>query len=93
MIAEPKSFKCVISIRRIERDPDVSDKYLLSGEIISAEEGAKDNSFFRIGRFITGFTFNLPADISEESEVKADVEFMGDPFVQNYHLRNVELNC
>ena len=92
MIAEPKSFKCIVNIQKIEADPDTPDKYLISGEIKSAEETAKENTFFESGREIKGYTFHLPAEISEGKEVKADVEFMGDPFSQNYHLRNLEIN-
>ena len=90
MIAEPKSFQCIVHIQTIEPDPDVPDKHLISGKIVWAEEKAKENSFFNSGRAINGFTFFLPEGISAGKEVRADVEFMGDPFIQNYHLRNLE---
>jgi hypothetical protein len=90
MLAEPRSIKCVIAIRHIEADPAIPDKYLIEGEMMKADETAKDNAFFAKGRLIKGFTFNLPAQIKEGSTVKADVEFMGNPSSQNYHLQNPE---
>ena len=92
-MAEPKSFKCTIQIQRVEADPEVAGKFHISGNIISAEDEAKDNTFFSSGRTIDGYTFHPPAEMKEGEKVTADVEFMGDPFKQNYQLHNVQVTC
>ena len=91
MIAEPKSFKCTIHIQTVEADPDVPEKFYVSGEILSAANEAKDNSFFSSGRTIQGYTFHPPPGLEEGKKITAEVEFMGDPFVQNYQLHNVQV--
>ncbi len=90
MIAQPQSFKCTLLIEHIEADTAIPDKHHFSGRLLAAEESAKDNLFYKKGRNINGFTFNLPQQIKEGTTVKADVSFMGDPFVQNYQLNNIE---
>ena len=89
MMAEPKTFTCILVIEHIEADSAIPDKHHFSGRIVSSEEAAKDNSFFAENRAIKGFTFNLPPDVKEGMTVKADVSFMGDPSVQNYQLDNI----
>jgi hypothetical protein len=90
MIAQPQSFKCTLLIEHIKADTAIPDKYQFSGKLLGAEESARENSFYANGRSINGFTFYLSPQIKEGTTVKADVSFMGDPFVQNYQLNNIE---
>ena len=90
MMTAPNSWACTLHIREIREDTGTPGKFHVAGEILSAPEAVKDNTFFAIGRQITGFSFSLPVDIKPGDTVNADVEFMGDPFVQNYQLTNVE---
>lgn len=90
MIAEPKSFRCVILPHHWSQDPEIKEKFYFSGEMVSAEEAANENAFFKKNRPIKGFTFDPPFPLLDNELIAADVEFMGDPFQQNYHLRNLE---
>ncbi len=90
MMTAPNSWACTLHISGIREDTGTPGKFYVSGEILSAPESAKDNTFFAAGRHIEGFTFSLPATIKPGVTVKADVEFIGDPFIQNYQLKNIE---
>ena len=91
MIVEPKSYRCTILIEEIRADSNTPDKYLLSGKILATEDRAKENIFFAQGRAIKGFTFTSSSDIKPGVKVTADVEFMGNPRIQNYQLSAIEI--
>ncbi|KAA2238487.1 hypothetical protein F0L74_19885 [Chitinophaga agrisoli] len=90
MMTAPSSSTCTLYIQDVWRDPNTPGKFHLLGEIVSAPPERKDNTFFAIGRRIEAFTFSLPRDVRAGATARADVEFMGDPFVQRYLLTNLE---
>lgn len=90
MISQPQSFKCTLLIEQMQEDPATPGKYHFSGKILSAEKAASNNSFYAKGRSIKGFTFDAASGIAAGTTIKADVEFIGDPFTQNYQLTNIK---
>jgi hypothetical protein len=90
MLSQPQSFKCTLLIEQMQADPATPGKFHFSGKIINAEKAARNNSFYERGKNIKGFIFDAPSGITEGTLVRADVGFMGDPFVQNYQLANIE---
>lgn len=90
MLSQPQSFKCTLLIEQMQEDPATPGKYLFSGKILGADKAAVNNAFYAKGRKVKGFTFDPPSGLSAGTTIKADVEFIGDPFVQNYQLTNIK---
>jgi hypothetical protein len=91
MIVQPNTFKCKIQLEHVLPDESIPEKFHLSGKIVSAEKSAKNNSFYKKGLLINGFTFNLSEGFKAGDTIFADVTFMGSPSVQNYQLENIEI--
>ncbi|MCW3465675.1 hypothetical protein [Chitinophaga nivalis] len=90
MMSAPVSWICTLLLKELREDTATPGKYFVSGEILAADAGAKENTFFAKGRQIQGFTFHLPEGIQQGATIRALVAFMGDPFTQQYQLSDIQ---
>lgn len=91
MMAAPTHYKCTLLVQRISKDAETPDKTYIVATITAAEQAAEAHTFYAVGSMISGFTFNLPGNITTGTTVEADVEFMGDPIHQNYQLHHIRV--
>ena len=89
MIAQPMSFRCKIRILKIDADPKVAGRSLLSFIIEESPKEAEGNSFFEKGKNAKGTSFDKLPALTGELIVFANVKFYGDPFHENFEVSDV----
>jgi hypothetical protein len=90
VMAAPNRCRIEAKVLSVEQDSSFSDKWYLEMNILETQDLEGPN-FARVGQTVKGFAFDLSPEVSPDTLITAEAEFVGDERGGQFRLTEVEI--